>query len=532
MNTLLKYILVVTGIFILASCTKKFEEYNTNPNGVTDEQANADYELLASQLKQAQRAIIYGPTDEWIYQLQQNLNGDMYSGYMSTPTPFNGNSNNLTYNLVDGWNERIVITAYESVMNPLYRAENYVKINPDQFKDVIALAKVIRVEAMHRLSDIFGPVIYTKYNVANAEGGVDYDSQEDAYTAFFKDLDDAVATLKTLSGSQASTVMTKADLAYGGSYVKWLKFANTLRLRLALRISKADLNKAKTEGEKALDPANGGIIESNSERFTVDLSIRNPLNTINNDWGDVRLGASIESIMGGYNDPRLPFYALPATDPAVAGQYKGIRTGINIDAKVRYENYSKLVTFSPKVQLLTAAEAWFLKAEAALKGWANAGNVQTNYETGIDRSFEQYGLNSTTYKNDAVSVPKPYIDPKAVTAGENNVNTGSPYLSTITIKWDNAASDARKLERIITQKWIAMFPEGGEAWAEYRRTGYPILFPVIVNMSAGKIPTIPGIRRLAIPQREYGNNNAAVLRATATLDGDDNGGTRLWWDKP
>lgn len=240
----------------------------------------------------------------------------------------------------------------------------------------------------------------------------------------------------------------------------------------------------------------------------------------------------MESIMGGYNDPRISKYFVPAEDPAVSGQYKGIRSGIDIDSKSRYDFYSQVVKYPDKMQLMVAAEAWFLKAEAALRGWSNAGDAETNYETGIDRSFEMYGLDAqvAAYKNDATSKPKPYIDPKSVTPGENDILNGSPYLSTITIKWDDADNNDRKLERIITQKWIAMFPDGEEAWAEYRRTGYPILFPVIVNLSAGKIPTIPGVRRVQIPIAEYNTNSGAAEAAAASLGGPDTGATRLRWD--
>jgi hypothetical protein len=87
------------------------------------------------------------------------------------------------------------------------------------------------------------------------------------------------------------------------------------------------------------------------------------------------------------------------------------------------------------------------------------------------------------------------------------------------------------LQRIITQKWIAMFPDGQEAWADYRRTGYPQLFPVVNNFSGGTISTTTQIRRLAYPSNEYTTNTAAVTAAVATLlNGPDNGGTRLWWD--
>jgi hypothetical protein len=87
------------------------------------------------------------------------------------------------------------------------------------------------------------------------------------------------------------------------------------------------------------------------------------------------------------------------------------------------------------------------------------------------------------------------------------------------------------MERIITQKWIAMFPEGQEAWTEYRRTGYPKLFPVVNNNSGGTISTDVQIRRLPFPQNEYNTNATEVNKAIQLLGGADNGGTRLWWDK-
>jgi hypothetical protein len=131
-----------------------------------------------------------------------------------------------------------------------------------------------------------------------------------------------------------------------------------------------------------------------------------------------------------------------------------------------------------------------------------------------------------------VSTPAPYVDPKAVTPGQNNVAAGSPWLSTITIKWNDADAFDKKLERIITQKWIAIYPEGQEAWSEFRRTGYPKLFPVVINNSGGKIATNTFVRRVNLPPDEYLTNPKGAERAAATLGGPDNGGTRLWWDKP
>ncbi|MEO6547197.1 MAG: SusD/RagB family nutrient-binding outer membrane lipoprotein, partial [Ferruginibacter sp.] len=143
----------------------------------------------------------------------------------------------------------------------------------------------------------------------------------------------------------------------------------------------------------------------------------------------------------------------------------------------------------------------------------------------------QYSLGSAiAYYGNATAKPKPYVDPKAITPGQNDVLATSPYLSAITIKWDPAASFEQSLERIITQKWISMYPDGQEAWSEFRRTGYPKLFPIIVNNSGGKIPTSTFIRRINMPSDEA--NNPALAAAIQTLGGPDNGATRLWWDKP
>lgn len=529
-----KYIYKISSIALIAlvlliglgSCTKNFEEYNNNPYGVSDQELDPDGALIVGSLQDAQKNI-YVNSPAWITQLQQNLLGDVYSGYMMPPTPFRGNSNNMTYDLVDGWNTWAYQPAYSNVMLPVSKVEVVTKTKAPE---IYAMAKIIKVEAMHRVSDIFGPIIYTKYRQVNGDLSVDFDSQQAAYTAFFADLNEAITILTSKIGQPSNATFKKSDLVYNGDYSKWVRFANTLRLRLALRIAKADAAKAKTEGEAALANS-AGLLNSNSDNFNIALGSNHPLNVMNNEWGDVRLGAPVESIMGGYADPRLPKYAEPAGDAAVAGQYKGIRQGINIDAKSRYGDYSKLTTFTNFAQMMTCAEASFLRAEAALRGWAGAGTAQANYEAGIQRSFDQYSLGSAiAYYSNAVLKPTQYMDPKAVTAGQNNVLTGSPYLSTITIKWNAAGSFNENLERIITQKWISMYPDGQEAWSEFRRTGFPKLFPVVINNSGGKIPAGTFVRRINMPAAEA--NNPALAAAITSLGGPDNGSTRLWWDKP
>ncbi len=177
-----------------------------------------------------------------------------------------------------------------------------------------------------------------------------------------------------------------------------------------------------------------------------------------------------------------------------------------------------------QVQLMTAAEIAFLKAEAALRGWAGAGDAQTNYETGIAMSFEQHGASgSAAYISDGTSIPADYVDPV-------NASNSTAALSTITIAWNSADDDETKLEKIITQKWIAMFPEGQEAWSEFRRTGYPKIFPVVSNQSGGDIDTDIQIRRIPFVDSELSTNAEGVAGAVTLLGGSDDGGTRLWWD--
>ena len=180
---------------------------------------------------------------------------------------------------------------------------------------------------------------------------------------------------------------------------------------------------------------------------------------------------------------------------------------------------------------MTAAESYFLRAEGALRGWNMGGTAKHFYEAGVKISFQEAGVSGAdSYLADNTSKPAAYEDK----TGDGN-DAAAP--STITIAWDDAANFETNLERIITQKWIAMFPDGVEGWSEFRRTGYPKLFPVCRNESAGRISTTIQIRRLPYPQVQYNSNAAAVAAGVATLNGEsnnatgDNGGTTLWWDK-
>lgn len=527
MNTLYKHNLlqqtgrlgtaILSALLLLTSvsCTKNYEKFNTDPTGIPNEQ------LKIQTLFPPLQSSIFSN-----YQTAQNLSADGFSGYMMSPTPFKA-AYDLNYTLVDDWDKNGFNDQYTLVMAPVNKmaAVGLRTTNPDLW----AIALIIKVEAMHRVTDKFGPIAYSK--VGASLTSTPYDSQQQVYNQFFNELDTAVNNLRSfVAANPGKTPFQAYDRLYNGDYNQWIKFANSLRLRLAMHIVKADAATAKLQGEKALSAAGGllsdGLLDNAAIAVapgsTADLSL------ITAEYNDNRLNASLLTYLVGYNDPRLGVYASPAVDPLVAGQYIGIRIGATLPSKQVYQGYSSLNTdktflkTTPE-QIMTAAEVWFLKAEAGLRGWAGAGDPKTNYETGILTSMRQWGVNGSNYINDATSTQAAYTDPK-------NKANNSPALSTITIKWVDGATNEQKLERIMTQKWLAVFPEGQEAWTEFRRTGYPKLFTVVNNTSNGDIDTQIQIRRLAYPSNEKTANTAEVQKAIQSLGGKDTGGARVWWD--
>lgn len=519
----------------LGACTKNFDLYNTDNTGVSNGQLDPDFNKL-TLLRYAQRSIynFAGGGDPNSFQLQQNLAADCFSGYMMSATPFNSGQNNLNYFLVTGWNGEAFKVGYLNVMSNIATLRS---LGVDkQYPAVWAIALTTQVEAMSRITDIYGPIPYSK--AGTAKTGIPYDSQQDVYNLFFRQLDTATAAFRDFIASNGSYPFssTKYDATnYNGNMTQWLHFANSLRLRLATHISNVDPTTARQQGELAMAPASGGLITTNADNFslpTTDGGLSNPMAFISINWADIRINAAIATYMTGYKDPRISRYMDKSTDGSFAPAYEGIRIGSITAANVKgdYQNYAAVSASSfglkSNVTLMTAAEVYFLRAEAALKNWANAnGSAQSLYEAGITTSMSQWNVAPGAYITDATSKPASYHDPK-------NKKNDHDSLTNTTIAWSDAATDAVKLERVITQKWIAMFPEGQEAWTEFRRTGYPKLFPVVNNNSGGTIDSTIQIRRLPFPQQEYNTNGAEVQKAI-TLLGDgkpDNGGTRLWWD--
>ena len=183
------------------------------------------------------------------------------------------------------------------------------------------------------------------------------------------------------------------------------------------------------------------------------------------------------------------------------------------------------VQSNSSMQWMSGAESFFLRAEAKLRWNIGSSSVKDLYEAGVRASFGERGVSGAdNYLADSESVPAKFTD-------NSGNGRDASAVSSITIAWDESASFEKKLERIITQKYLAIFPDGQEAWSEFRRTGYPKLFIIDNNASGGAVSTTEQIRRLRFPSDEYSNNAANVEAAVGLLGGSDTGGTKLWWDK-
>lgn len=519
------------GILLLVAgtaCTRNFDELNTNPNEATEEMMATDNLKTGTFFYQMQRNVVLfkdGINFSSDYQVAQGLTSDAYSGYIAPTGTWYGGVHNGSYYFIQNWIERTFTSGFVSVM-PAWRQINLIATEQN-LPEVAALATVVKVEGMHRVADAYGPIPYLNGSVTNT-----YDPLQNVYTRFFEELDGAIEVLtKFVQGNPSSTLMRDYDYIYAGNVTKWVKFANTLRLRLAMRVVYANPALAKTEAEKSI--ANPfGVISTSEERAalqrTATMVYIHPLWEIAYTFnaGEVRMSASMDAYMNGFADPRRAAYFTKASD----GNYHGVRQGIVTTTWTPYSGPAisnlNVNNSSTPIVWMTAAESYFLRAEGALRGWNMGGTADQLYKQGIAASFSENGVTA-----DAAAYAASTAAPIAFTdnSGQSGNNVSAP--STVTIAWNTTDNFETNLERIITQKWIAMYPDGPEGWAEFRRTGYPKLFPVVNNNSNGTINTATQIRRIPFPQSEYTNNKDGVQTGISALGGADGGGVKLWWDK-
>jgi len=526
------YNIIAGGALALATtgCTGDYMDINTDPFQPTDLTAD-DYALVSSMTNICSTVI---PSDVNCCQFTDCLLGGTLGGYFADGANFT--TSFIRNNAPSNWygvfltDSKIISTLYTNMALVEGFCETSGQVNP------VAVANIIKVAAMSRVTDCYGPIPYSKIGYEGVMK-TPYDSQEEVYNKFFEELDAARATLLA---NRTAVLSPLTDKVYAGNIDNWIKFCNSLQLRLAMRVSYANPTLAQAKAEAAVDPANGGVIETNEENATWKnyTTTTNSMRTaIMYNSQDSRPAADIICYMNGYNDPRRPSYFVASewknedgsymTDAAGNSlEYVGIRRGwttFNTQWSVKFSGIN-LPGNSPALWL-NASEVCFLRAEgAAVFGWNMGGTAESFYNRGIELSFENYGVadKAAAYINDSTSRPAAYTDP-------SGFNPWSGSLPALTIKWDESATTEVKQQRIITQKWIANYTLGNEAWADYRRTGYPTLIPVAYNGS-NVVDVNRGPQRQPYPTSEYTDNLVNVQKAVSDyLKGPDNLATKVWW---
>lgn len=509
MRHILVALILVTQIFGVISCSKDFEELNENPNN-----AEPSYGPLFAN-------VLVGTTGHRYEMARGNLLTTMVLGMHA-------------YSTSPNWGTALALNDNTLQFAGEYWARTYVRLigGIDATKKAIeastvsdgekarlhAVADIWRVMLMHRLTDMFGDVPYFEAGMAlDGNFAPKYDKQKDIYTDMFKKLDAASNVLK---GATALSYYGESDMVYKGDYQKWYKLANSLRLRLALRVSSVDATQAESEAKAALA---GLLIESVSEtcevmhtyegaetgtdpaQWSPDANGTNAYVAIG--WHTAHASSALINKMKFYSnttdgqihpehDPRLTAYFVPV-DGSTPAQYLGGVLGTDqystVVASTSDLNGNDLFSLGHEGLMLGADEVAFLKAEAALKGWL-AGDAKALYTKGVELSLEYHNVYASAT---------------------------TEFWSQLGAEYDNATD---KLEPVVTQRWIALMSNGFEAWSLIRRTNYPT-FKDGVDIGAGKETA----NRVVYPNSEYNTNRANLDEAAASMGGDKSD-SKLWWD--
>jgi hypothetical protein len=459
--------LLITIVFVAASCTKFNENINRDPNlpsTASNTQLIANAQLYLPNVSSA-------PQGEYNAQFLSETQYPNLSLYNQVSHSFYG------FYLGPLMNLEAVLTS--TTLNG----------NEGPVNNQLAVAKILKAYYFWHMTDRWGDIPYSQALKGKGDFTPKYDTQKDIYDSLFILLDQANNMI--VAGNISN------DIIYGGDMTKWKKLANTIRMLMALRLSEVDANKGKDEFNKAL---NAGPMTSNADNF-IFKHLAEAANQ--NYWYDqvVRqsrkwwaLSETLVAKMKPVGDPRLAIYG----DKNTVGDYVGLEFGKTDNiATVDFSLLgATIIKQDAPIYLVTYAQSLFAKAEAAKRGWITGGDAvaKTNYDLAIEQSVRQWNNNSITGLAAMMARPEIAYDP------------------------------AKALEQIATQRWVHLFMNGYEAWAEWRRTGFPVL-----TLPQGKqIPL-----RQGYPVDEQFNNKDNWKEAVQRqFGGNDDLYGKVWWDKP
>ncbi|MEO9802137.1 MAG: SusD/RagB family nutrient-binding outer membrane lipoprotein [Reichenbachiella sp.] len=523
----MKKILSILLVFVIvASCTNEFEDLNTNPN-----QPSTASENLAPVFRYVQRHafaetrfntwrgnLIFGSrfADQWSF----SFGGTWF-----------GNAAGFTYD--SGWTDAAWDDPYSKVSGNLVALiEGTATGGAAEDVAVNAITRVMKGFFYQRMTDQFGAIPYSE--AGTAEPTPIFESQQDVYNDIMADLGTAIADLKTVSGTHG---YSSDDLVYAGDISKWIKAANTLRLRMALRAKDAPGSNSASVITAAM--AEGEFLSSNDDTFAVDRDLSNAQNLFNGysdiwyTWGPPAarwvLSNTLVDALKANNDPRLFAYAQPAQGGTVgnAADYVGsvvggnatyigaadfttfsrpnhaIYTDGNIDTSV--DESIRATSVMPSL-IMTYAEAELLQAEVANDA-GDLATAQTHFTNAIRGSMEYWGV-------DAADIATYLTDPSATLVA------GTAF------------------DQIALQRWLAAYTYGYEAWAVSRRMNVAeqLGFDTKPFGGTSNYANTAGGAANVLPKRLQYGTNAVLLNADGVAQGIQmNGGadvmtTKLWWD--
>lgn len=496
------FCIAIVSAMTLASCDKGFEELNKNPNALIDPAPKSMFTLAeiyidGQDFSNTRANIAYAE------QMIQHL------------ASLGGPGSSYTYS--SEYSGSLFGESYGKGLNQIFQLMSVLPDTPEN-SNMIQACRIMKVFMFQKLTDTYGEVPYFEAG-KGYNGNIfapKYDTQQAIYNDLLKELDEAGDALDA-----NKAFVGNADLFYQSDVARWKKFANSLMLRVAMRLSKVDPAKSKQYVEKAFAK---GVFSSNIDSAVLKhdpspQGVRtNPITSswVSNDLkgGDtnIKYSKTFIDLLKNTNDPRLRIYAkLEATGDNDPAHQQGLANDANEfpggDKKLFSDpNTSTVLRLDAPTLIMSYAEVQFLLAEAAAKGWNVSGTAQQYYENGVKGAMQ-----ILTIFGDKV--------PAVTTAEYDTYMAAHPFNA--------AGTEAQKMEQIITQKWIVLLFNGFEAFSEWRRTGYPVLVPVNdpVGETNGTIP-----RRLIYDQSELITNSANYKEAIQR-QGLDLMTTRIWWDK-
>lgn len=501
------YTLLIALCSYLMACTGHFDELNTSKTGSS--------ETLPDGLMT--RSLRSGSLDYYYYQRMQQLYVNFYSQYYANVK--NGWYTDV-YSFQERWADDFWRGNYADPQGTFIgladRAALLARQQGSPNKE--AIARIWKVFLFQRMTDLWGDIPYSQAFKPTIMQPA-FDSQRDIYLHMLQELEQMAAQL-----DEKQPAYGPADILMQGPDAEkvraWKRFANSLRLRMAMRISAVEPALARSQVQ-ALHP--DSLLQQNAHNVLMRVMgategdnerNRNPLTYIDS-FDEDRVSATLVEYLQQYNDPRLRMYVRPAT---LDGQYRGFPNGVD-PATLTASNYdltryarmgSLMVQPYFPTYLLLYAEVCFLKAEAALKGWMQ-GDAAQYYAQGIQASIAMYAQHYNAL-DEVKKDPSRRIDPEQAFAA---------YMEQPQVRFE----PSRGLEQIITQKWLANVNNGFESYAEYRRTGLPKLrdIPFKGGDTRGRMP-----QRLRYPNTPYQFSPQQVGQAAARMGGDDML-IRLWW---